>query len=370
MTRCETRGVLRRAAALAMAGLLLSCAARTSQSAAATPEPATGGLSIARIACTANQATLECLSETPDARHEVLCSTDLRRWELAPAAVWEKVSSQRVRATLPHGNESSLFYRVLDLGASPAPVLVNLQLDAELEDTQGIRNLTTELMNRGISSTVYVTAEYANRNAMLIGEFFRAGFEIALHGYYTGEQLETMTYAEQKDLLTRAKKAVEGCKPCGTYRPVVGFRPQYFSQNGDTFRVLDELGMTHNSGFKVGQIYLPGHAEDAWPYRAETNLFSVIPITTVAAGNDRVYLCDIACAQSLNWTSAQWEQALMSALTSAIETRRPLVMLLHGWYTGDRVKYNYWEPFIKFLDTARERVTFVNSTELVSLAPR
>lgn len=355
---------------MVMAGLLLTYAGRASQFSEATPEAAAPGLSIARIACTPDQTTLECLSETPDARHEILCSTDLRRWELARAAAWEKVSSQRVRATLAHGNESSLFYRVLGLGTSPAPVFVNIQLDAELEDTQGIRNLTTELLNRGISASVYVTAEYANRNAMLIGEFFRAGFEIALHGYYTGEQLETMTYAEQKDLLTRAKKAVEGCKPCGTYRPVVGFRPQYFSQNGDTFRVLDELGLTHNSGFKVGQIYLPGHADDAWPYRAETNLFSVIPITTIAAGNDRVYLCDIACAQSLNWTSTQWEQGLMTALTSAIETRRPLVLLLHGWYTGDRVKYDYWQPFIKFLDAARGRVTFVNATELVSLALR
>jgi peptidoglycan/xylan/chitin deacetylase (PgdA/CDA1 family) len=247
---------------------------------------------------------------------------------------------------------------------------VNIQLDAELEDTQGIRNLTSELLSRGISSTVYVTAEYANRNAPLIGELFRAGFEIALHGYYTGEQLETMTYAEQKDLLTRAQKAVEGCKPCGTYRPVVGFRPQYFSQNGDTYRVLDELGLTHNSGFKVGQIYLPGHENDAWPYRAETNRFTVIPITTVPAGNALVYLCDIACAQSLNWTPAQWEQALMTALASAIETRRPIVMLLHGWYTGDTAKYHYWQPFIKFLDTARNRVVFVNATELASLPPQ
>jgi hypothetical protein len=179
-----------------------------------------------------------------------------------------------------------------------------------------------------------------------------------------------MTYAEQKDLLTRAQKAVEGCKPCGTYRPVVGFRPQYFSQNGDTYRVLDELGLTHNSGFKVGQIYLPGHENDAWPYRAETNRFTVIPITTVPAGNALVYLCDIACAQSLNWTPAQWEQALMTALASAIETRRPIVMLLHGWYTGDTAKYHYWQPFIKFLDTARNRVVFVNATELASLPPQ
>ena len=214
-----------------------------------------------------------------------------------------------------------------------------------------------------------MSADYANRNATLVADLFRQGFEIALHGYYTGEQLETMTYAEQKDLLTRAKKAVEGCRPCGTYRPVVGFRPQYFSQNESTFRVLDELGLTYNSGFKLREIYLPGHAEDPWPYLATGHLFSAVPITTVEEDSGLAYLCDIACAQALDWTAARWEQALMTSLTDALATRQPLVLLLHGWYTGDQAKYAYWLPLLNFLDAAQGRVQFVTSSELVSLAP-
>jgi peptidoglycan/xylan/chitin deacetylase (PgdA/CDA1 family) len=325
-------------------------------------------LTIAGLTWAKNRVTLECITPQPDGQHEVLESQDLRRWQLVPAAAFEKTGGPGVRASIAGVSEAMKFYRVLGFGSSNAPVYVNIQIDAELDDTQGVRNLVQELEKRRISSTVYVSADYANRNAVLVTELFQKGFEIALHGYYTGEQLATMTYAEQKDLLTRAKKALEGCEPCGTHKPVTGFRPQYFSQNEDTFRILDELGLTYNSGFKLGQLYLPGHQWQAMPYRAEGHLFHVIPITTIPWEQDRVYLCDIACAQSLKWTSTQWRDALMTGLAQALSSRQPLVLLVHGWYTGDQVKYSYWQPFLDFLDAAQGRVRFVNSKELVDLA--
>ena len=36
---------------------------------------------------------------------------------------------------------------------------------------------------RGIATTVFVSAEYANRNALLITDLFQRGHEIALHGH-------------------------------------------------------------------------------------------------------------------------------------------------------------------------------------------
>jgi len=240
-------------------------------------------------------------------------------------------------------------------------------VDAELDDTVGLRTVTSELQRRQITATVFVSADYANRNALLVNELFRSGFEIALHGYYTGEQLASMTYAEQKDLLSRAKLALEGCRPCGTYKLILGFRPQYFSQNEDTFRVLDELGLTHNSGFKVSQLYLHGHTWDAKPYPVPGHNFRVLPISTVPDGCKRVYLCDLACGQVENWTSAQWRAGLLRALADAIETRQPLVVLLHGYYPGDEAKYGYWQPVLDFLDAAQGQVTFVQSKDLIAL---
>jgi hypothetical protein len=58
----------------------------------------------------------------------------------------------------------------------------------------------------------------------------------------------------------------------------------------------------------------------------------------------------------------------MTGLAQALSSRQPLVLLVHGWYTGDQVKYSYWQPFLDFLDAAQGRVRFVNSKELVDLA--
>ncbi len=245
-------------------------------------------------------------------------------------------------------------------------LVINLMIDAEQEDVSGLSNMIDELDRRDIKTTVYVTADYANKHAMAIENLYNRGFEIALHGYYTGEQLASMTYEEQEDLLTRAMTALKGCVDCGTDKPITGFRPQYFSQNEDTFRILDGLGIAHNSGFKAGKLYLDGHENDAVPYVADGYNFYAVPITTVAYGGEKVYLCDIACAQSLELTSNQWWGLLSSAIDQAAEDNTPLVVLMHGWYTGDKHTYDYWEPFIKFLDKS-EGATFVTTNELVEL---
>jgi len=245
------------------------------------------------------------------------------------------------------------------------PVYMNIQVDAEQEDVQGLNRIVAILKERGISATIYVSADYANRNALLVTDLYTQGFEIAMHGYYTGEQLASMTYDEQKDLLTRAKKAIEGCKPCGSYKPVVGFRPQYFSQNEDTFRVLDELGLTHNSGFKLCQLFTPGHEWDAAPYAVEGRGFSAVPITTIPYAQDRIYICDISCLSVLKLTGAQWRDVLLTGLNQSLQNRDPLVILLHGWCTGDTTKYDYWQPFVDLLDAAQGKVTFVSTKEFV-----
>lgn len=244
---------------------------------------------------------------------------------------------------------------------------INVQIDAELEDVAGIARIVEALRERNISTTIFVTADYANREALMVQDFYHEGFEIALHGYYTGEQLASMTYEEQEDLLTRALTALQGCEPCGTYKPIAGFRPQYFSQNEDTYRILDELGLIHNSGFKAGQISIEGHEQDTTPYPVEEHQFHAVPVTTVEYQGKDFYLCDIACAFVEEMTADQWAEALNIGLQQAVERQEPLVVIFHGWYTGDTEQYDYWQPFVDFLDDAAAVGTFVSTQELVDM---
>jgi peptidoglycan/xylan/chitin deacetylase (PgdA/CDA1 family) len=251
-------------------------------------------------------------------------------------------------------------------GTSAATALqINIQVDAELEDTAGLTRIVDEFKRRSARTTIYVSADYANRNATRITELYRDGFEIALHGYNTGEQLHTMTYADQLDLLTRAKAALEGCRPCGTYKPIIGFRPQYFSQNEDTYLVLDELGITYNSGFKAGLLFMEGHEADTAPYSVEGHNFTAVPISTVEYAGQRLYLCDIGSAQGEGITGEQWSEMLQLGWQQAVERQTPLVVLVHGWYTGDTDQYDYWQPFVDLLDAVATEGRLVTTAELV-----
>ena len=255
---------------------------------------------------------------------------------------------------------------------SPAPVpgiTVNIQVDAENDDVSGLTKIMDELEARGIHTTIYVTADYVNQgNAQLIRDLYQDGHEIALHGYSTGEMLTSMTYEQQLDLLTRAKTAVEGCRPCGMYKPVTGFRPQYFSQNADTYKVLETLSISYNSGFKAGLLAIEGHEEDLAPYAVtgEGYDFTAVPFTTVASADKEYYLCDIASAQSELLTGQQWSHLLQTAVDEAVANDQPLTVLFHGWYTGSEEHTDYWQAFTDLLDRLQEeRAVFVNTTQLV-----
>lgn len=243
--------------------------------------------------------------------------------------------------------------------------LVNIQIDAEGQDVVGFTDMMTELKARNLKATIFVTGEFANREALLIHNYSLDGYEIAMHGYNTGEQLASMSYEDQLALLSSMKTAVGGCLDCGMGNVVVGFRPQYFSQNEDTYRILDAWGMKYDSGFKAGLLYTEGHELDSKPYKVEGHQFYAVPISTVEYGGKRIYLCDMSCANADKLTADQWSEALRMGLDQAKANNEPFVVLLHGIITGDRAKYTYWQPFIDLLDDVVAEAQTVTTNELV-----
>jgi peptidoglycan/xylan/chitin deacetylase (PgdA/CDA1 family) len=242
---------------------------------------------------------------------------------------------------------------------------VSLMIDGEREDAQNLINIINELQRRKLKATVYATADYANKNAQVFQELSTAGFEIGFHGYYSGEQLATMTRDEQKDLLTRGREAIEGCVDCGDFKAVNGFKPQYYSMNEDTLSVLDELGLEYVADILPGKSPFENYAETNAPFKIEGHSLYAVPITTMEYNGTTIHLCDIACAMAYNMTPDQWLDSLTTAMEQAIENKTPLVVNFHGWYSGDKTQYNYWQAFVKFLDAAVKKAEFVTNSELV-----
>ncbi len=255
-----------------------------------------------------------------------------------------------------------------DVATDGTVPVVSLMLDAELTDTAGLQRLTDFMLAHQLPTTVYVTAEYANAHATLVQELATAGFEIALHGYSTGEQLATMTYAEQKDLISRALTAVTGCVACGESRQVLGFRPQYFSQNEDTYRILDELGLTYDSGFKASELPVAGIESARIPTLIPGHNVVAVPVTTVTYNGKLLYLCDISLAQSEKLSADQFGEVLALGYQQAKDRGEPLVANFHGWYTGDADTYDYWPVFREFVTgLITDGAAFVRSGNLVRL---
>ncbi|KAF5421995.1 MAG: Peptidoglycan/xylan/chitin deacetylase, PgdA/CDA1 family, partial [Candidatus Methanocomedens sp.] len=130
-------------------------------------------------------------------------------------------------------------------------VLINFQVDAEYTGEHLLKVLD-EFERRGYTTTVYVTGTFAQNNGSTVQMIYGNGHEIALHGWVTAEKLETMDYNAQKEKLISAKNLVEE-----NSQIIVSFRPQYYSQNEDTFIILDSLNISHNSGFISGLKYIP-----------------------------------------------------------------------------------------------------------------
>ena len=253
-------------------------------------------------------------------------------------------------------------------GIEEFTLYVNAQVDAEQEDTQGLNRIVEAFQDRDLTTTIYVTAEYARSHQWSIYDLFLDGFEIALHGYSSGEELTLLSYEDQRDLLTQALYTLEGCQPCGTYKAVKGFRPQSFLQNEDTYRILDELGVVHNSGFKAGELYVAGHQQDTVPYPVEGHDFYAVPVTVVEYGGKSIHLCDIACAFDEAMSGNEWAEALQMGLDQANDKQVPLVIIVHGWHTGDTGRYDYWQPFVDFLDdVAAQGGRLITTQELVGV---
>jgi len=238
-------------------------------------------------------------------------------------------------------------------------VLINLQVDAEYTGEHIVKVLE-EFERRGYTTTIYVTGTFVNDNGLIIQQIYENGHEIAFHGWITQEQLETMDYATQKERLNSAKNLVEA-----NSGHVVGFRPQYFSQNEETYVILDSLNISYNCGFISCLKYISGHKNDTKPYLVTNHNFYAVPVSSYRTLEKTIYLCDASASKKYNLNGTEWYSTLKSEFDECTENEDPMVVVLHPWITGNETT-GYWQAFTQFLNyTEDKNISIVTTKELV-----
>ena len=246
--------------------------------------------------------------------------------------------------------------------------VVNIQIDGEYLEGDRLTPIMQELINRDFKATIYITSLFANENRLILDKFINLGYEVAAHGYRTGEMLDTLFYNEQKRIIESSIRAVSSCISCGYFSPPAGFRPQFFSQNEDTFNILDSFGIIYNSGFIEGMKYMLGHERDAFPYLVNGHIFYAVPISSVINSKypKGVYLCDMSVKLNYKLTADEWLEILKWRLKLSIDKNIPMVIIIHDMITG--MDPEYFSVFVKFLDILKEEgLKTVTTIELVNM---
>ncbi len=246
-----------------------------------------------------------------------------------------------------------------DSGQLRHSVMINMMVDAE-NTGENLFKVLGEFERRGYKTTVYVAGSFAETNGVKIKEVQEHGHDIAFHGWVTGEKLETMNYSAQLQLLTRAKNSVENYS--GT---VEGFRPQYYSQNEDTYDILDKLEISYDSGFISRLKYIPGYENYTKPYKVPNHSFYAVPVSSYNTSTQIIYLCDLSATSKFKINATVWHSILMNRFNESEEKNEPMVVVLHPWITGNETT-GYWQAFTQFLNyTDTRKINIVPTDELL-----
>lgn len=218
-----------------------------------------------------------------------------------------------------------------------------------------------------LGATVFATQDFISSHARLrltdIG--LSSNFELAISGNNSNEKLSTESFEKQKSLLETSKRYVESCRVCGENEIMaMGFMPQSFDQNEDTYKALDSLGIQYDAGFQAGLLYTPGHEKDVWPYMVEGYKFYAVPVSTYTMSGKEVVLDD-AYFKDNDLSASNWYDALAGKFDQIQGKDEPLVVSLTTSVSGSG---DYLEALNKFLNYAvSKNAKFVTTTQLVNM---
>lgn len=263
------------------------------------------------------------------------------------------------------GNDNSVTVNVMiDVNsfASPTPEQVNIT-------HKSLINLTNGIDAKRLNATYFLSGDAIPVERLYLtylGELPRR--ELAMGGMNVNERLKSMSNSRQREQLEKMKKYVKACHVCGgkTIDPK-GFKPQSSSQNEDTYKILDSIGIIYDAGFSAGLLYLPGHENDTWPYRVENHNLYAVPVSSHNLSGELVYLSDRYIKEDKKLSSSQWYDILVSKFDESSKNGDPVVVIFDNLISGHDTEF--LDTFKRFIDYATSKnATFITTMELVNMS--
>lgn len=257
-----------------------------------------------------------------------------------------------------------------------SPMIVNLMLDADInplpaseqkQAANSLINLVNEIDPKGLNATIFVSGDMISAYRLGITlQGTMSNHELALYGNNTNESLSSLSTAEQKAALSKARDMLYSCYVCGgKHVEIKGFRPQGFDQNEDSFPILEDLGIVYDAGFQAGLIYTPGHENDTWPYLIDGSKLYAVPVSTHPYKGEPVSLFD-GYAKEKKLSGSQWYDLLIGKFDESATAGEPMVVIFSNLVSGDG---EYLDAYRNFLSYAESKgANFVTTMQLVDMA--
>ena len=263
------------------------------------------------------------------------------------------------------GSENSAVVSVMiDVNSFPSPNPEQVNITHE-----SLINLTNAIDAKRLNVTYFLSGDAIPVERLYLtylGELPRR--ELAMGGMNANERLESMSSSRQKEQLEKMKKYVKACHVCGgkTIDPK-GFKPQSFSQNEDTYKILESIGIVYDAGFSAGLQYMPDHENDTWPYLIGDHNLYAVPVSSYNLSNEMVYLSDRYLKEEKELSGSQWYDLLISKFDETSKNGDPMVVVFDNLISGHDAEF--LDTYKKFIDYATSKnATFVTTMDLVNMS--
>jgi len=252
---------------------------------------------------------------------------------------------------------------MIDFGspASPTP-------DQVTQAFNSMVNLTNEIDSKKLNATILASGDVAASQRLFVTNFGqKTNHEMALNGNTKDENLSSMPYSKQLELLTTSQKNINSAHICGgKVVSVQGFMPQSFDQNNDTLKVLDSLGFMYDAGFKAGTLYMPGHKNDTWPYPIMGYNLYAVPVSSFNSSGVRVCLSDRYVKEELGISGSKWYDLLAGKFDEAAINGDPVVVVFSNQVSGFGDYLDAYKNFVNYATSKNAK--FVTTMELINMS--